>query len=40
MGSKSQSKKIMEDAGVPIIPGYYGENQNVEFLKERANEIG
>ena len=28
MGSKSESKKIMEAAGVPVVPGYYGENQD------------
>jgi len=26
MGSKSESKKIMVAANVPVVPGYYGEN--------------
>ncbi|ORY97946.1 carbamoyl-phosphate synthase L chain, ATP binding domain-domain-containing protein [Syncephalastrum racemosum] len=40
MGSKSESKFIMEDAGVPVVPGYHGENQDVKFLKEQADKIG
>ncbi|KAJ2886852.1 hypothetical protein H4R27_000384 [Coemansia aciculifera] len=40
MGSKSESKRIMQKAGVPVVPGYHGENQDVAFLKERAAEIG
>ncbi|KAI9472295.1 MAG: carbamoyl-phosphate synthase L chain, ATP binding domain-containing protein [Benjaminiella poitrasii] len=40
MGSKSESKYIMEDAGVPVVPGYHGENQDVKFLKEQAGNIG
>ena len=27
MGSKSESKKIMTNAQVPVVPGYHGENQ-------------
>ncbi|CAO3693897.1 unnamed protein product [Rhizopus stolonifer] len=40
MGSKSESKFIMEKAGVPVVPGYHGENQDVQFLKEQADKIG
>ncbi|KAG0750061.1 hypothetical protein G6F62_000989 [Rhizopus arrhizus] len=40
MGSKSESKYIMEKAGVPVVPGYHGENQDVKFLKEQADKIG
>ncbi|KAI9300175.1 carbamoyl-phosphate synthase L chain, ATP binding domain-containing protein [Cunninghamella echinulata] len=40
MGSKSESKYIMERAGVPVVPGYHGENQDVGFLKEQAEKIG
>ncbi|KAI7901609.1 carbamoyl-phosphate synthase L chain, ATP binding domain-containing protein [Cokeromyces recurvatus] len=40
MGSKSESKYIMENAGVPVVPGYHGENQDVKFLKEQADKIG
>lgn len=41
MGSKSQSKAIMEEAGVPTTPGYYGdETQDVDLLRSKAVEIG
>ena len=40
MGSKSAAKKIMEQAGVPLVPGYHGDNQNPEFLHGQAEEIG
>lgn len=40
MGSKSESKHIMEAAGVPVVPGYHGENQDPNYLKEQANIIG
>ncbi|SAM03866.1 hypothetical protein [Absidia glauca] len=40
MGSKSESKFIMEKAGVPCVPGYHGENQDVGFLKDQAQKIG
>lgn len=40
MGSKSASKRIMEAAGVPCIPGYHGDTQDELFLYEKAKEIG
>ncbi|OMH81936.1 Methylcrotonoyl-CoA carboxylase subunit alpha, mitochondrial [Zancudomyces culisetae] len=40
MGSKSESKIIMENAKVPVVPGYHGKNQDVQFLKSKAGEIG
>ncbi|KAJ1873549.1 hypothetical protein LPJ55_002210 [Coemansia sp. RSA 990] len=40
MGSKSESKRIMQEAGVPVVPGYHGENQDPEFLKQQADQIG
>jgi 3-methylcrotonyl-CoA carboxylase alpha subunit len=40
MGSKSQSKDIMTAAGVPCIPGYHGQNQDPDYLKEQAADIG
>ncbi|KAJ1945532.1 hypothetical protein EC988_005735, partial [Linderina pennispora] len=40
MGSKSESKRIMQAAGVPVVPGYHGDNQDVQFLKEQADKIG
>ncbi len=37
MGSKVAAKGVMEQAGVPVVPGYYGEDQSVEcFLRESA----
>jgi len=40
MGSKSESKNIMNAAGVPCIPGYHGQNQDPQFLKQEAETIG
>ncbi|KAJ2158934.1 hypothetical protein GGF46_003406 [Coemansia sp. RSA 552] len=40
MGSKAESKRIMQAAGVPVVPGYHGDQQDVEFLKKQADEIG
>ena len=40
MGSKSAAKMIMEQAGVPLISGYHGENQDESHLCKQAQEIG
>jgi len=40
MGLKDAAKKLMAEAGVPVTPGYLGENQDPVFLAERAAEIG
>ncbi len=40
MGLKDAAKKLMEEAGVPVVPGYHGENQDPDFLAEKAGEIG
>jgi len=40
MGSKSAAKGIMEKAGVPLVPGYHGEDQSLETLRAAAGEIG
>ena len=40
MGSKSEAKQIMQDAGVPLVEGYHGENQDPEFLHSQADKIG
>jgi 3-methylcrotonyl-CoA carboxylase alpha subunit len=40
MGVKDRAKTLMEKAGVPVVPGYHGERQDVKFLKEKAYEIG
>ncbi|EWH07165.1 3-methylcrotonyl-CoA carboxylase [Pseudoalteromonas lipolytica SCSIO 04301] len=40
MGSKTRAKEIMHEANVPLVPGYYGDNQDTEFLKAEAEKIG
>ena len=40
MGGKSESKRLMEAAGVPLIPGYHGDNQDAQFLQQQADSIG
>ncbi len=40
MGSKSEAKKLMAAAGVPLTPGYHGDGQEPAFLKEQADRIG
>ena len=40
MGSKSAAKRIMEGAGVPLIPGYHGEDQSPGRLAQEAERIG
>jgi 3-methylcrotonyl-CoA carboxylase alpha subunit len=40
MGSKSESKRLMEKAGVPLVPGYHGDDQSMEALRAAADEIG
>jgi len=40
MGDKSAAKALMEKAGVPLVPGYHGENQDPAFLAGEAKKIG
>jgi 3-methylcrotonyl-CoA carboxylase alpha subunit len=40
MGSKSNSKALMEAAGVPLVPGYHGEDQDPALLAREAVRIG
>ena len=40
MGSKSGSKMLMEEAGVPLVPGYHGEDQAEATLAKAADKIG
>jgi len=40
MGLKDAAKKLMRAAGVPVTPGYEGEDQSVERLKQEADAIG
>lgn len=36
----SASKRIMGAAGVPLVPGYHGAEQDIELLKHEADKIG
>ena len=40
MGLKDGAKALVEKAGVPVVPGYHGSNQDAAFLKEKAYSIG
>ncbi|MDF2488625.1 MAG: 3-methylcrotonyl-CoA carboxylase [Pseudomonas sp.] len=40
MGSKSAAKALMEQAGVPLVPGYHGEAQDLETFRGAAERIG
>lgn len=40
MGLKAESKQLMEKAGVPLVPGYHGTDQNPELLQSEADRIG
>jgi 3-methylcrotonyl-CoA carboxylase alpha subunit len=40
MGSKSAAKTLMDKAGVPLVPGYHGDNQDAQFLATEAARIG
>lgn len=40
MGSKSAAKQIMQDAGVPLVPGYHGDAQDEAILRKAADDMG
>ncbi|RTL15612.1 MAG: acetyl/propionyl/methylcrotonyl-CoA carboxylase subunit alpha [Burkholderiales bacterium] len=40
MGLKAESKRLMEAAGVPLVPGYHGADQDPALLKHEADRIG
>jgi 3-methylcrotonyl-CoA carboxylase alpha subunit len=40
MGLKAESKRLMEKAGVPLVPGYHGADQDPALLKKEALGIG
>jgi 3-methylcrotonyl-CoA carboxylase alpha subunit len=40
MGGKSEAKALMQRAGVPLVPGYHGAEQNADILLEEARRIG
>jgi 3-methylcrotonyl-CoA carboxylase alpha subunit len=40
MGLKDAAKRLMTEAGVPVVPGYHGDNQDPEHLSGAADAIG
>ncbi|BDE69532.1 MULTISPECIES: acetyl/propionyl/methylcrotonyl-CoA carboxylase subunit alpha [Delftia] len=40
MGLKAASKQLMEKAGVPLVPGYHGADQDPQLLQREADRIG
>ncbi|MCI8212612.1 3-methylcrotonyl-CoA carboxylase [Pseudomonas sp. S25] len=40
MGSKSAAKSLMESAGVPLVPGYHGDAQDLTTFSDAAERIG
>lgn len=40
MGSKSAAKSLMEEAGVPLVPGFHGDEQDYETFRAASERIG
>lgn len=40
MGSKSAAKSLMEEAGVPLVPGFHGTEQDYETFRIASEQIG
>ncbi len=40
MGLKDAAKALMEQSGVPVVPGYHGERQDADFLAAEAANVG
>ncbi len=40
MGLKAESKRLMGEAGVPLVPGYHGADQDSARLQREADAIG
>jgi 3-methylcrotonyl-CoA carboxylase alpha subunit len=40
MGSKSAAKSLMQQTGVPLVPGYHGDEQSPALLQQHADRIG
>ena len=40
MGDKSAAKTLMQQAAVPLVPGYHGDQQAPDFLQQAADQIG
>ena len=40
MGDKKESKVAMEKIGIPLVPGYHGDDQDEKLLASEAKKIG
>jgi 3-methylcrotonyl-CoA carboxylase alpha subunit len=40
MGLKAESKRLMAQAGVPLVPGYHGQDQDPALLQREADRMG
>ena len=40
MGLKDQAKALLQTAGVPVVPGYLGDNQDPDVMADEAAKIG
>lgn len=40
LGDKVHCKELAKKLGIPLVPGYEGENQDLDFLIQKTNEIG
>ncbi|MCW8194766.1 acetyl/propionyl/methylcrotonyl-CoA carboxylase subunit alpha [Proteobacteria bacterium 005FR1] len=40
MGSKSKAKRCMVESGIPVLPGYHGDDQSLDVLAKEAEAIG
>jgi 3-methylcrotonyl-CoA carboxylase alpha subunit len=40
MGSKIESKRLAERNGVPVVPGYFGDDQSIDRLASEATQVG
>ncbi|HEX8231473.1 MAG TPA: biotin carboxylase N-terminal domain-containing protein [Chloroflexia bacterium] len=40
MGSKIEAKRLAEQVGVPVVPGYYGDEQTPQRLGAEAERVG
>jgi len=40
MGTKRVSKEIMSESSVPVVPGYFGDDQSDQKLSEEAEKLG
>ena len=40
MGLKAESKRLMQAAGVPLVPGYHGADQDPALLRREADRMG